>query len=56
MRVLVWAGVALLGGLGALLRFALDSLVAEAQAALEPFGRNADVLKAAARFVATRTT
>jgi farnesyl diphosphate synthase len=33
----------------------LDSLVAEAQAALEPFGSDADILKAAARFVATRT-
>jgi hypothetical protein len=33
----------------------LDSLTAEAQAALEPFGGDADVLKAAARFVATRT-
>jgi farnesyl diphosphate synthase len=34
----------------------LDSLVAEAQAALGPFGGAADVLKAAARFVATRST
>jgi farnesyl diphosphate synthase len=33
----------------------LDSLVAEAQAALGPFGSDADVLKAAARFVATRS-
>jgi len=33
----------------------LDSLVAEAQAALGPFGGDADVLKAAARFVATRS-
>jgi len=33
----------------------LDSLVAEAQAALDGFGRDADVLKAAARFVATRS-
>jgi farnesyl diphosphate synthase len=32
----------------------LDALVAEAQAALAPFGASADVLKAAARFVATR--
>jgi farnesyl diphosphate synthase len=32
----------------------LESLVAEAQAALSPFGGHADVLKAAARFVATR--
>jgi farnesyl diphosphate synthase len=33
----------------------LESLVAEAQAALGPFGGAADVLKAAARFVATRS-
>jgi farnesyl diphosphate synthase len=33
----------------------LDSLVDEAQAALSPFGGDADVLKAAARFVATRS-
>jgi farnesyl diphosphate synthase len=33
----------------------LESLVAEAQAALGPFGSNADVLKAAAHFVATRS-
>jgi len=33
----------------------LDGLVAEAQAALDPFGSDADVLKAAARFVATRS-
>ena len=33
----------------------LDGLVAEAQAALGPFGSDADVLKAAARFVATRS-
>jgi farnesyl diphosphate synthase len=46
----------LVGVLGpAAARRRLDSLVAEAQAALEPFGRNADVLKAAARFVATRS-
>lgn len=32
----------------------LEALVAEAQAALGPFGGHADVLKAAARFVATR--
>jgi farnesyl diphosphate synthase len=32
----------------------LESLVAEAQAALSPFGAHADVLKAAAHFVATR--
>jgi farnesyl diphosphate synthase len=34
----------------------LEALVAEAQAALAPFGSDADVLKAAARFVATRST
>jgi farnesyl diphosphate synthase len=33
----------------------LDSLVAEAQSALAAFGSNGDVLKAAARFVATRS-
>jgi farnesyl diphosphate synthase len=33
----------------------LDRLVTEAQAALGPFGSDADVLKAAARFVATRS-
>ena len=33
----------------------LESLVAEAQTALRPFGSQADILKAAARFVATRT-
>src|SRR5499433_2084543 len=33
----------------------LENLVGEAQAALSAFGSNADVLKAAARFVATRT-
>ena len=32
----------------------LEALVAEAEAALAPFGSSADVLKAAARFVATR--
>ena len=32
----------------------LEALVAEAQAALSPFGADAEVLKAAARFVATR--
>ena len=32
----------------------LESLVAEAQAALGPFGANADILRAAARFVAQR--
>jgi farnesyl diphosphate synthase len=47
----------LVGVLGpAAARRRLDSLVAEAQAALEPFGHDADVLKAAARFVATRST
>src|SRR5437764_2558392 len=34
----------------------LESLVAEAQRALEGFGSDADVLRAAARFVASRTT
>src|SRR5215470_9013259 len=34
----------------------LESLVAEAQGALEGFGSDADVLRAAARFVASRTT
>ena len=33
----------------------LENLVAEAQAALEGFGSDADVLRAAARFVASRT-
>jgi farnesyl diphosphate synthase len=33
----------------------LETLVADAQAALAPFGGDADVLKAAARFVATRS-
>ena len=43
------------GALGpAAARRRLDSLVAEAQAALNPFGSDADILKAAARFVATR--
>jgi farnesyl diphosphate synthase len=45
--------VAVLGAAAA--RRRLDSLVAEAQAALDPFGGDADVLKAAARFVATRS-
>jgi farnesyl diphosphate synthase len=45
----------LVGALGAAAaRRRLESLVAEAQAALSPFGGHADVLKAAARFVATR--
>jgi farnesyl diphosphate synthase len=34
----------------------LENLVTEAQAALSAFGRDADVLRVAARFVATRTT
>ena len=39
MRVLVWAGVALLGGVGALLRFTLDGFVAERAAGSEfPWG------------------
>jgi farnesyl diphosphate synthase len=33
----------------------LEALVAEAQAALSPFGGDAEILKAAARFVATRS-
>jgi farnesyl diphosphate synthase len=45
--------VAVLGAAAA--RRRLDSLVAAAQAALDPFGGDADVLKAAARFVATRS-
>jgi farnesyl diphosphate synthase len=46
----------LVGVLGpAAARRRLDSLVAEAQAALAPFGGDADVLRAAARFVATRS-
>ena len=45
----------LVGVLGpAAARQRLDGLVAEAQAALAPFGGNGDVLRAAARFVATR--
>jgi farnesyl diphosphate synthase len=46
--------VAVLGPAAAKRR--LDGLVAEAQAALDPFGSDANVLKAAARFVATRST
>ena len=38
MRVLVWTGVALLGGLGALLRFAVDGFVAERAASEFPWG------------------
>jgi farnesyl diphosphate synthase len=34
----------------------LEALVSQAQSALEGFGRDADMLKAAARFVASRTT
>jgi len=45
--------VGVLGPAAAHLR--LESLVAEAQAALDAFGGDADVLKAAARFVATRS-
>jgi farnesyl diphosphate synthase len=45
----------LVGVLGpAAARQRLSALVAEAQNALEPFGSDADVLRAAARFVATR--
>lgn len=45
----------LVGVLGpAAARRRLETLVGEAQAALAPFGPDADVLKAAARFVATR--
>ena len=47
----------LVGVLGpAAARRRLEALVADAQAALNPFGSDADVLKAAARFVAARTT
>jgi farnesyl diphosphate synthase len=46
----------LVGALGpAAARRRLDSLVAEAQGALGPFGGDGDVLRAAARFVATRS-
>jgi fluoride exporter len=38
VRVLVWAGVALLGGVGALLRFAVDGLVAERAGSEFPWG------------------
>ncbi|HEY1361627.1 MAG TPA: farnesyl diphosphate synthase [Xanthobacteraceae bacterium] len=44
--------VAALGPIAA--RRRLEALVSEAQAALAPFGSDGDVLKAAARFVATR--
>ena len=47
----------LVGALGAAAaRRQLEKLVAEAQAALSAFGSHADVLRAAARFVATRST
>jgi farnesyl diphosphate synthase len=47
----------LVGVLGpAAARRRLEALVTDAQAALNAFGSDADVLKAAARFVATRTT
>ncbi len=45
--------VAVLGPAAA--RRRLDGLIAEAQAALAPFGNHGEVLKAAARFVATRS-
>jgi farnesyl diphosphate synthase len=46
----------LVGVLGpAAARRRLENLIGEAQAALDAFGSDADVLKAAARFVATRT-
>jgi CrcB protein len=38
VRVLVWAGVALLGGLGVLLRVAVDCLVAERVGSEFPWG------------------
>jgi fluoride exporter len=38
VRVLVWAGVALLGGVGALLRFAVDGFVAEHAGGEFPWG------------------
>jgi fluoride exporter len=38
VRVLVWAGVALLGGAGALLRFAVDGLVAGRAGSEFPWG------------------
>jgi len=45
--------VGVLGPAAAKLR--LEALVAEAEASLAPFGSSANVLKAAARFVATRS-
>ena len=44
--------VAVLGVDGAHAR--LDALIAEAEAALAPFGAKADILRAAARFIAER--
>jgi fluoride exporter len=38
VRVLVWAGVALLGGVGALLRFAVDGAIAERARSELPWG------------------
>jgi CrcB protein len=38
MRVLVWIGVALLGGVGALLRFSVDGFVSERAASEFPWG------------------
>ena len=38
MRVLVWAGVAVIGGAGALLRFALDGAVSELAGSEFPWG------------------
>ena len=38
MRVLVWTGVALLGGVGALLRFALDGAISERAGSEFPWG------------------
>jgi CrcB protein len=38
VRVLVWAGVALFGGVGALLRFAVDGWVAERAGSEFPWG------------------
>ncbi|MGB8576366.1 MAG: polyprenyl synthetase family protein, partial [Pseudolabrys sp.] len=46
--------VAALGTTGA--RARLKELVAQADAALAPFGAKADTLRAAARFIAERTT
>jgi len=38
VRVLVWVGVGLLGGVGALMRFALDGFVSERAGSEFPFG------------------